>query len=51
MVKKKEPVAKKYIYELIIICNECGTVPESIGPCVKCGNITFVRTYEAVAAD
>jgi len=48
MPRKKKETEKKYVYNLIINCKECGTVSEEIGPCVKCGNMTFVRTYEAV---
>lgn len=48
MAARKKQSEKKYVYNLIVNCKECGTVAESIGPCVKCGNMTFSRTYEAV---
>lgn len=48
MVKNKKDNEKKYHYILIILCKECGKEAETIGPCVKCGNLTFFREYKAV---
>lgn len=48
MAKDKEEKKEKYVYELIVKCTECGTVAVGIGPCIKCKNLTFARTYKAV---
>ena len=47
MVNKKKKEVKEYKYILIINCQECGTIAETIGPCIKCGNLTFIRVYKA----
>jgi len=48
MPQKKKDKEKEYKYILLVKCEECGTVAEFIGPCVKCENMTFNRTYKAV---
>lgn len=42
MSEKKK---KKYEYDLVVRCKECGTMSEEIGPCVKCGKEVFMREY------
>ena len=48
MTEKKEKAEKIYYYVLIMKCEKCGTVAETAGPCVKCQNMTFLRTCKAV---
>jgi len=45
MAKDKKDNEKKYHYILKYVCEECRTEVELLGPCVKCGNLTFVRIY------
>jgi len=48
MTEKKKQIEKKYEYILIVKCEECGRTTKLIGPCVKCGNLTFVRVYKVL---
>lgn len=45
MPDKKKNSEKKYNYILIMRCQKCNTEAEFIGPCIKCGNLTFMRNY------
>jgi len=48
MADKKNKKEKKYHYTVVVICKECETVAETIGPCVKCGCQLFLRMYPVV---
>lgn len=47
MANKAKVPEKKYHYILQLLCTECGTVPEKVGPCPKCGSMSFIRHYIA----
>ena len=45
MAKEKKVKEKIYKYRVVIQCEKCKAVADIIGPCIECGNRTFVRIY------
>lgn len=48
MASKKKEVVEKYMLKVITKCKECGVIALTVGPCVKCGKVLFIREYKAV---
>lgn len=47
MADKKKKINKNYNFRQIIICEKCGKVANIPGPCIECGNITFITKLKA----